>query len=90
MLYETRPGHRRLFRRGDDFHPKRDGAKVTPDPADLPDSYHRLLTWYQERFVGRVSVEAVDPILRLRGVGRDVWADEPPDAYVKSLREGWQ
>ena len=31
----------------------------------------------------------VDPILALRGVGRELWADEEADAYVSRLREGW-
>jgi hypothetical protein len=28
-------------------------------------------------------------LLALRGSGRDLWADEPADAYVRRLREGW-
>ena len=31
----------------------------------------------------------IDPILALRGVGRELWADEEADAYVSRLREGW-
>lgn len=31
----------------------------------------------------------VDPILALRGVGRELWKDEGADAYVSRLREGW-
>lgn len=31
----------------------------------------------------------VDPILALRGVGRELWTDEGVDAYVSRLREGW-
>ena len=31
-----------------------------------------------------------DPILGLRGLGRDIWADEEADAYVRRLREGWR
>ena len=31
----------------------------------------------------------VDPILALRGVGRELWRDEGADAYVSRLREGW-
>jgi len=30
-----------------------------------------------------------DPLLALRGSGRALWADEPADAYVQRLREGW-
>ena len=31
----------------------------------------------------------VDPILALRGVGRELSMDEGADAYVSRLREGW-
>lgn len=31
----------------------------------------------------------VDPILALRGEGRELWADEEADTYVSRLREGW-
>ena len=31
----------------------------------------------------------VDPILALRGVGRELWADEEADAYVSRLRKSW-
>ena len=30
-----------------------------------------------------------DPILGLRGLGKEIWADENADAYVRRLREGW-
>ena len=30
-----------------------------------------------------------DPILALFGPGKEIWADEDPDAYVRRLREEW-
>jgi hypothetical protein len=30
-----------------------------------------------------------DPLLRLIGSGRDIWADEHADEYVRRLRESW-
>ena len=30
-----------------------------------------------------------DPLLRLFGSGKDLWADEHADEYVRRLREGW-
>src|SRR4051794_29062822 len=39
MLYAPADGGRRLFRQGDDYHPYREGGKVTPDLADLPQEY---------------------------------------------------
>ena len=31
-----------------------------------------------------------DPLLRLYGSGKELWADDPADAYVERLRDGWQ
>ena len=33
---------------------------------------------------------AADPILGLRGLGKEIRADEDADAYVRRLREGWE
>jgi len=30
-----------------------------------------------------------DPILSLRGAGKEIWQDEDADAYVRRLRENW-
>jgi hypothetical protein len=30
-----------------------------------------------------------DPLLQLYGDGKDLWADEHADEYVRRLREGW-
>jgi hypothetical protein len=30
-----------------------------------------------------------DPLLQLVGSGKDLWADEHADEYVRRLREGW-
>jgi hypothetical protein len=30
-----------------------------------------------------------DPLLVLRGSGKELWADEHADEYVRRLREGW-
>jgi hypothetical protein len=91
MLLETSPGRRRLFRKGDAYHPAREGAKVTPHREDLPDGYHGLLTWYRDwcSEASRGAAHA-DPLLSLLGSGRRLWADEGADEYVRRLREGWE
>ena len=33
--------------------------------------------------------DGADPILSLRGLGKDIWANEETDSYVKRLRGGW-
>jgi hypothetical protein len=30
-----------------------------------------------------------DPLLALRGSGKEIWADEHADEYVRRLRDGW-
>ena len=91
MLLETQPGRRRLFRKGDPYHQTREGSKIIPKPEEIPAGYGNLLRWYQDwsRATTRRSPDT-DPILGLAGSGKDLWADEPADEYVRRLREGWE
>lgn len=91
MLVETSPGRRRLFRIGDSYHPAREGSKTIPEMDELPEKYRDLLDWY--RSWGQDNVEERiknDPLLALYGDGKDLWADESADDYVRRLREGWE
>lgn len=91
MLFETAPGRRRLFRDGDAYDAKREGAKTAPYAEDLPPEYRHLLAWYREWCSEATSnAPKTDPLLALRGSGKHLWADEPADEYVRRLREGWQ
>jgi len=36
-----------------------------------------------------VANESPDPLLALYGSGKDLWADEDVDEYVRRIREGW-
>jgi len=91
MLYETRPGYRRLFRKSDPYDPRRACGKITPEADEIPLRYADLLTWYrlwsdsQSHQAGKS-----DPLLALYGSGKKLWADEHADAYVSRLREGWE
>ena len=91
MLFETGAGRRRLFRIGDTYHPEREGSKITPEAGDLPDGYSGLLRWYQEwcRTAAK-SASNRDAILSLSGSGKELWADEHADDYIRRLREGWE
>ena len=81
---------RRLYRPSDTHHPDRAGSKMTPTREDLPAEYHYLLDWYSSEYVRSLVAEAKpDPILKLRGLGRDIWSGEDADQYVRRLREGW-
>ncbi len=91
MLFETAPGRRRLFRNGDAYDPAREGAKTVPTGEDIPSEYRGLLDWYKKW--NQDSVEdriKNDPLLALRGSGKELWADEHADEYVRRLREGWE
>lgn len=89
-LVETSEGRRRLFRKGDPYHPGREGAKVIPDGEEIPAEYRPLLAWYagwEEK--SQCNRTKSDPLLRLQDSGKELWKDEPADRYVERLREGW-
>ena len=91
MLIQTAPGRRRLFCKGDAFHPSREGGKTHPNAEEMPPGYEGLLSWYEE-WSSATEVSAVerDPLLSLADSGSRLWSDEHADAYVRRLREGWE
>ncbi len=91
MLVETAPNRRRLYRQGAPADEARRGAKVTPGRSAIPPKYHPLLDWYEREYASQRGLKPeADPLLALRGSGRELWADELADEYVRRLREGWQ
>jgi hypothetical protein len=88
MLLETTYGRRRLYRQGDPQHPERRG-RMRPDRAELPEECAQLVDWYDSTYSREASAKEPDPLLALRGSGRELWADEHADDYVKRLREWW-
>ena len=91
MLVETAPNRRRLYRPGDPADEARRGAKVTPVRSAIPPKYHPLLDWYEREYAPQRGLKPeADPLLALRGSGRELWADEHADQYVRRLREGWE
>ncbi len=95
MLTETSEGRRRLYRSGDSTRPGRTG-KIVPRREDIPNKYRHLLDWYQKWGVNSPSRGSggagpdLDPLLRLRGSGREIWKHQHADEFVRSLREGWE
>ncbi len=92
MLLETSAGRRRLFREGDPYHPEREGGKITPKSEELPENWFRgTVDWYR-RWSRKMAADRIsnDPLLALYGSGKEIWADEPADQYVRRLREGWE
>ena len=90
MLVETSKGRRRLFRPGDPCDPGRSSGKDIPRDDEIPPAYCELIDWYRSEFVGHGERRVTDPILALRGLGKEIWADENADAYVRRLREEWR
>jgi hypothetical protein len=91
ILVETTPGRRRLFRTGDSYDPAREGAKMVPEHDEIPSGYAPLLDWYQDWSKDDIEERIKnDPLLALYGDGKDLWADEKADDYVRRLREGWE
>jgi hypothetical protein len=90
MFYRLEDGAFRLYRPGDVSHPERSG-KTYPRRAELPPKYHPLLDWYEKDYCkgSAPAEEEEDPILSLRGLGKQIWAGVDPDAYVNELRSGW-
>ncbi|MEK7217379.1 MAG: hypothetical protein AAB289_17510, partial [Chloroflexota bacterium] len=94
MLFATGKHTRRLFRPGDSFDRNRAGGATTPDRMALPEHHRDLWDWYTKQYIKHHHNEPdrseSDPILRLRGLGRSLWAEEHADVYVERLRQGWQ
>ena len=65
-------------------------ARLSPKRGDIPAADVQLLDWYENVYAVGASGTAADPILALRGRGRELWADEDADAYVRRQRKSWQ
>lgn len=89
MLFRTQSGNVRLLRTGDFIDPQR-RSKQVPKRDELPSRYQPLLDWYEEWSI-RTPAPAKpnfddDPLIRLIGSGKHIWADEHADEYVENLR----
>ena len=89
MLYETSSGRRRLFRPGDPCHPSRATGKAVPAQDAVPMEHRALIDWYHDEFSG-ANRQTEDPILALRGLGKEIWAHEDADDYVRRQRADWR
>ena len=90
MLVEAGRGRRRLYLPTDRCHPGRLTGESVPQRQQIPEAYHPLLDWYDEFCACANPSRAEDPILALRGLGKELWRGEEADAYVQRLREGWR
>ena len=74
MVFATGKHTRRLYRPGEAAHPLRRG-KMTPRRDQIPEPYWELLYWYETVYIpnGPKSPSPLDRILRLRGLGKEIW-----------------
>ena len=89
MLYETRRGMRRLYREADPSHPDRHG-KILPKRDDIPAPYRYLLDWYEAEYAQAGKEGWLSGIFEMIGAGKEIFAGQDPDEYVRRLREGWE
>ena len=89
MLFKTPAGNLRLLRIDDYTDPGR-RAKQMPRRDQIPPQYHPLLDWYEQWRQEGLGMERPkwqnDPLIRLIGSGKHIWADEHADEYVENLR----
>jgi hypothetical protein len=85
LFYRLPDGTFRLFRSGDDCHPRRTG-KSKPAREDLPVDYRPLLDWYEKEYSPAASAEEADPIAQMWGLGKDVWEGVDAVEYQRRLR----
>lgn len=92
MSYKLEDDTYRLYRTGDAVHPLRKG-KAAPHRNELPEKYQPLLDWYEREYCKHESAPGSarerDPILRMWGLGKEIWKGVDADEYVRSLREDW-
>ena len=65
-------------------------GKNLPEEGEISTAQKELLESYGCDYDSDRDDTETDPILSLRGLGKDIWTDEEADSYVKRLREGWQ
>jgi hypothetical protein len=89
-LYMNPDGTYRLYRPGDPCDPGRREGKMSPDPNRIPSKYHDLLEWYRTRDTGQSPAPEIDPILALRGVGKELWKElGGGEKFIRELRANW-
>jgi len=90
MLYRNPDGTLRLYRRGDDCHPERRNGKTVPEAEAIPGRYGELLKWYRSEYSPAApEAPSQDPILALRGVGKELWKELGGETFITGLRSDW-
>lgn len=90
MIYATGKSTRRLLRADDYVHPERN-QKHWPSVDEVPPSYVDILVEAKKIYESTQTDFSAKPhpLLRLVGLGAEIWKGVDPDEYVRGLREGW-
>jgi hypothetical protein len=90
MLTELPNGYRRLYIKGDAYHPSREDGQSIPKIEDLPPDLRQWLPWYEHWSKDHLSKLArsptEDPLERLAGT----WTFGDADSYLREMRDGWE
>ena len=90
-LFLNADGTYRLYRPRDPYHPGRKDGKLLPDANRIPPKYRELLDWYQMTYMHSRPAPDEDPILALRGLGKDYLRQlGGGEKFLRDLREGWE
>jgi hypothetical protein len=91
MFLRLPSGELRLYRPGDVTHPDRKG-KTAPQAHDLPAELRELLAWYHNDYCHQARAEIIDPVLAMVGAGKELWADQNGDSFIRRERdpENWE
>ena len=91
MVFRERDNRIRLLAPSDYVHPDRH-QKLYPNLDDIPEKYHELVEWAKRRHEKKdvTPIRWLDGLHQLRGMGKEIWKGVDADAYVRSLREGWE
>ena len=64
-------------------------GKDVPARDAVPAQHRDLVDWYHREYSDS-NGQTDDPVLALRGLGKEIWAGEDADAYVRRQRADWQ
>ena len=81
----------RLARPSDNV-PGRSRGRFAPEKEQLPVEYQTLVDWYWTKYAPASNPSDLenDPVLKLRGVGKELWGRlGGGDAFIRGLRENW-
>ena len=91
MLTRNANGTYRPYRYGEEYDPGRARGKTCPDINAIPPKYKELMEWFNGEYEKRRDLSAdEDPLLALRGLGKELWKDlGGGEKFIRELRANW-